>query len=289
MKKSRSLNVQGLARNDIGLMGAILPKPGNVFVGIDIISGEPSITCHLTHDANYFAYTFGMLGKEPYWSGRQLMIDDIYLGFASMCPHLAHKVQEAWRATWPEGTFVQQWMKDPDVIKDALKKSVRSQAKVAVLGYGYNMGPKKMVTQSYDAGFVVSEADAKASYKAYWKLFSDIKQYADSLVKIREAGKPLYTLFGYRIVCDSYKAYNAMVQGTLSGLMHYFTQLMMEQDYARFITIIHDEDVFELPENRLEDFRKHFQKCVDEVNNELQWGVKIRFGFKIGKSLYHIK
>jgi hypothetical protein len=287
--KTHRLNVQAIARQDSGLLTPIKADPGQVFVFTDVISGEPTITCHLTHDANYYAYIFGMVGREPFWSGKQLMIDDIYLGFASMCPDLAPKVQEAWRKAWPEGTFVQQWMKDPDVIKDALKKSVRAQAKVRVLGFGYGMGPKKLIKQAYDGGFLISEKDARASYKSYWTMFQDIKRYADSLAKVRASGKPLYNLFGYRLVPPEFKSYNYMIQSSLSGLISYYTMLMMKADYVKHVTCIHDEVGFSVPENKLEDFRKHFDQCVDDMNRELNWSVKVRFGWKVADNLYDIK
>ena len=44
MAREKRLNIQGLARREKGLMSALVPKEGHVFVSIDLSAGEP--TCY---------------------------------------------------------------------------------------------------------------------------------------------------------------------------------------------------------------------------------------------------
>lgn len=128
MSKEARLNVQGLARQDKGLMSCILPDKDTVFVSIDMLAGEPSVATHLTKDKVYRYANFDGIGKEPHYKHGVLMIDDIYLMYASVAPIFADEVQKAFKEQHPEGSFGRQWLKDPEVIKSRLKR-VRKNAK----------------------------------------------------------------------------------------------------------------------------------------------------------------
>jgi hypothetical protein len=120
--KEARLNVQGLARKDLGLLGCILPDPGWVTVSIDFAAGEPSVTSHFSQDKNYMYACFDGVGKEPFYQNNVLMIDDIYLMSCSISPVGAAKMRDAFNRKWPAGSFQDQWAHDSEVVKKELKK-----------------------------------------------------------------------------------------------------------------------------------------------------------------------
>lgn len=128
MTKEARLNVQGLARQDKGLMSCIVADKNMVFVSIDQTAGEPSVTTHLTKDRMYRYANFDGIGKKPFYQNGVLMVDDIYLMYASVAPIFQAEVKKAFEETYPEGDFGKQWLKDPEVIKTRLKR-VRKNAK----------------------------------------------------------------------------------------------------------------------------------------------------------------
>lgn len=116
------LNVQGLARRDPGLMSCILPDSGYKTVSLDLSAGEPTVTAHLSQDRRYRYATFDGVGKAPYYEGGVLMLDDVYLMTQSVSPIGAAEIRRVFDShQFPEGNFVEQWLKDPEVVKKFFK------------------------------------------------------------------------------------------------------------------------------------------------------------------------
>ena len=106
------LNVQGLARRDKGIKGLggqctyLIPEEGNVFVSMDLTSGEPTVTAHYSGDIRYRYATLDGAGQPPFWDSEDiLMIDDIYLMFMSATKEGKILLKELWDKTFPEGDF----------------------------------------------------------------------------------------------------------------------------------------------------------------------------------------
>lgn len=270
-------------------MSAIQPDPGNVIVSIDLSAGEPSVTAHFSKDANYKWATVDGVGKVPEYRNGILRIDDLYLMVMSVSPLGAEKMRAAFDRDWAGLTFQEQWMKDPEVIKTALKKD-RQLHKILVLGIGYGMQPKKMVEQMRENGFTLTFEQAKKFFDAYWALFSGVRRLALKLeAEVKYEGS-LINPFGYRLTPEPRKAFNYFIQSSVSGIMHIFTaKLFAAAPYATFITCVHDELLVEVPKDMIETFRKDKERATDSLNEDLGWSVAMRTGFVVGSNWYEAK
>ena len=218
------------------------------------------------------------------------MIDDIYLMTMSRSPVGRELMRDTFATKFGGMSFAQQWVEDSDVIKDQLKPA-RNLHKMLALALGYGMGPKKMVKQAYDKGHELAMADAKIFYKEYWDLFNGVRLFAKKLERQIQRKGWMVNPFGYRLVPESHKAFNYYIQSTVSGIMHLYRYYLMELsgDYAIFITCIHDELLMDVPDDKIELFRKHCQEATDKLNQNLKWTVAVRTGFVTGKTWYEAK
>ena len=286
------LNVQGLARKEPLLMSCLVPEPGHVFVSVDLSAGEPTVTSHFSKDHYYFQACFGMVGKAPYYDeSGVLLIDDLYLMLASVSPVGRETMRRAFDADWGGKTFSQQWLDDAEVIKAKLKKT-RAFHKVLCLAMAYGQGPRGMVNFAYDQGHSLKLNDAKALYAAYWEtLFPGVKRLGDALKNQFKTRGYLLNPFGYRLVPESdYLALNYFIQSSVSGVM----KVLEEKFYAitpeaKFVTCIHDEAVFSIPEGLVDVAKDNMSKAVESLNTDLGWSVKIRTGWAVGHNLYEAK
>ncbi len=290
MKRVR-LNIQGLARRDEGLMGSLIADPGYTLVSVDLSAGEPTVTTHYSQDKNYADACFNMVGRKPFYDENgTLKIDDIYLTAASFSPLGRDRVKEAYQNTYSGVEFSEAWLLDADRIKSELK-DVRSLHKILVLGIGYAMGPKKMVKSCYDKGYSISLRDAKEFINLYWAWCPKVKYLSDRLqMKFQEQGY-LVNDFGYRLIPDKdYKALNYWIQSSVSGIVNilvykYFSIFPQ----AQFVTVIHDELIFQVPTELLPQAETAMNQAVQSLNDDLKWSVQIRTGFKTGTNLYDAK
>jgi hypothetical protein len=271
-------------------MRCIRPDSGWVTVSIDLASGEPSVSAHYSGDFFYRWATVDGVGKDPFYNDSGvLMIDDIYLMVMSVSPLHARIMREAFDTKYDGLSFVEQWWKDADVIKSKLKKH-RNLAKMLALAISYGMGPKQMVKQCYDSGYSLDIAAAKAFHRAYWKLFADVKKLADKLAARVERDGFIVNQFGYRLVPEPHKAFNYYVQSSVSGIMHVFNaKLFAIAPYAKFVTVIHDELLVDIPEDKIEEFRRAKDVATESLNKDLGWTVNIRTGYAVGRDWYEAK
>lgn len=283
------LNVQGLARRDRGLMGCLSASPGKTLVSIDLAAGEPVCTAHFSKDQKYKYATFDGIGKAPFYQDSVLMISDIYLMTMSVSPIGRKEMLEAFNATYSGLSFAEMWLKDDEFLKGQLKKA-RTLHKMLCLALGYGMGPKKMVKQCYDNGYTLELSVAREFYKAYWVLFSGVRKLADALSNRIKRDGHLINPFGYRLTPPPHKALNYFIQSSVSGLIHVFNaKLFALAPYADLITIIHDEDLVEVPDERLEEFKCAKETATVSLNEDLGWSTTVRTGFVTGKNWYEAK
>jgi DNA polymerase I-like protein with 3'-5' exonuclease and polymerase domains len=287
---SGGLNVQGISRRNKGLMSSlIVSSPDNVFVSMDLSAGEPTCTAHYSQDANYYAATFGMVGKAPYWKNDVLMIDDVYLMVMSVSPINRQVLLDAWKKDWGGLTFPEQWVKDAEVIKTYLKKD-RQFCKILALGLGYGMGARKLVRQTFEFGRPIDVKAAKAFYRAYWDLFAGVQRFSEKCAETVTRRGNLPNAFGYYNYPEPHKAFNAHIQSTVSGIINYLTtEIMAQSPWAEFVTIIHDEIILEIPLDKVEELKNIQKNVLTNLNNLLRWTLDIRMGFVTGKDLYDAK
>lgn len=270
-------------------MSCIAADPGYITVSIDLASGEPTVAGEFSQDKNYLYATYDGVGKRPSYQNGILMIDDIYLMVMSVSPIGKDVMKKLYDKKWPAGSFADQWMADAEVIKKEIKVE-RNFHKMLSLGLGYGMGGRKMVKSAYENGYELNFKTAKEFHAVYWMLFKGIRAMADRLALQMERDSYIVNPFGYRYTCEPAKAYNYWNQSSVSGIMHVFTaKLAAAAPYSKFVTVIHDENLMDIPEDKVEQFRKDVKITTDSLNDDLQWSVKIRTGFAVGKNWMEAK
>ena len=287
------VNIQALSRREKELMNKLLPDPGYIFVSSDMSAGEPTIITQLTKDPNYRYFCFDGIGKKPYYKGDTLMIDDVYLGYASKCPLFSTAMRNIFDNMLFEGrSFVDQWLINAEVIKETKEvKFIRKNAKWMALAFGYGLGPKNVVPKAIEAGLVVKPSDGKGCFDAYWSTFNGIRSYANQLAKHTESEGWFTNHFGYRFVPEQpRKAFNGMIQSSVSSLFHWYFILMKHfMPEALYVCCVHDEGLFMIKEGSEDKFRLALKQVADTMNRELAWDVDLRFGAVFGKDLFDAK
>lgn len=280
------LNIQGLARKEKGLMSCLIPKPGNVFVSIDLAAGEPTVIAHYSQDRLYKAFAFDLVGKQPYLDGDLLMIDDPYLAYASISPLGKAAVQDALK----DG-LCERWAAESEHFKQRLKK-VRALHKTVFLAKVYGQGARGTVNFAADQGIALDFQTSKILHHNFWyDLFPQVRMLGERLeVQFKRQGY-LLNEFGYRMVPERENlALNYTIQSSVSGIIKLFDQFVLDEaPKATWVTVIHDEQIWQIPEERVEDFRQCVQRATKRLNEFLAWSVEIRTGFAPGNNLYEAK
>lgn len=291
-RKDVKLNYQGLARRNPLLMRCLIPDEGYTFISVDLTAGEPTVTAHFSQDKNFMAMNFGMVGKKPYLTPTgMLMIDDVYLGGGSVHPTGKKVILELVNTQFKGATFYQQWLDDREVILSQIKPE-RAGWKTGILALQYGQGANGMVETAYNEGHVLTLSDAKEFYHQFWyTLFPDVRLFGETLKKKRATHGFLVNPFGCRLYPESdHKCLNYWNQSIVSGIIKYMESLFYQKaTYAKYMPPIHDEMVFQVPTHKVELARKHIDKSMTELNDMLDWTVKIRNGFVTGGDLYDAK
>ncbi len=303
MSKKITVNIQGLSRRSIGLLSPIKPKKGNIFISLDLSQGEPTVTSHYSKDPLYTEASFGMIGQTPHYNKQGvLLIDDIYVMTASKAPMFRDTVRDFFDFKylltdkgWVKGSsglcFQDAWLKDKEGIQGLMKKPFRQASKTNCLGISYSMGPKKMVTNAYLSGFSLDLPQAQEFYKTYWNMYWGVRQLEKRLQAECKKKGYLVNAFGYRIIPDSeHKVLNYFIQSSVSGIMHVLSaKYKALYPKALYVATIHDENIYEIPEDDLEVAKARFFEAVDSLNNDLKWSVPMRCGWVTGRDLYEAK
>lgn len=280
------LNIQGLARKEKGLMGALIPREGNSFVSIDLAAGEPTVVAHYSQDRLYKAAAFEMVGKQPYLDGDLLVIDDPYLMFASISPLGKDRIKTAL-----ENGLIDRWQTESEFFKAKLKK-VRVLHKTIFLAKMYGQGARGTVNFAAEQGVALDFHTSKTLDHQFWyELYPAVRVLGERLeLQFKRQGY-LLNAFGYRMVPERASlCLNYLIQSSVSGIIKLFDDFVQQEaPKATWVTVIHDEQIWEVPTERVEDFRLCVQKATARLNEFLGWSVEIRTGFAPGKSLYEAK
>lgn len=289
-KKEAKLNVQALPRRDRDFMSCLVPAENHIFVSQDLAAAEPTIITHYTGDANYKRLTMDMVGQPPVWENGVLFIDDIYLAYMSVTAMGRPILENAWRQDWGGRSFANQWLVDPEIIKKALKRE-RGVFKAMALGLGYSMQAKKLRKVAFEAGFDISLSEAQECYDAYWKLFSGVAAFAEKLGYMANRQGYLVNEFGFRQGgIPERKAFNWFIQSTVNPVIILYTAALLKfAPYAKFVTLIHDELITEIPCEQQENFKEAAKLAERELNLSLKWSVPMRTGLVFGKNLFEAK
>lgn len=282
MKKK--LNIQALAIKEPRVVSNIIADDGRVFVGEDLISAEPMIAAMLSGDKYYRYAVYDGIGKEPYYERGILMINDIYLMYASVCPATRDKVVKNFD--------LKNWLYDPETEKKKLKAQ-RNLCKVVVLSASYGVGKKKLAQIFREQGYTLNPQEVSDAWESYWHLFAELRETVFRMQAMYQNQGYLINLFGYRLTPQNEKdSFNSVCQSSVSGLMNYFMKLKFERARKldqRFITCIHDCLITEIPANDIEVSRAVTASVLKELNRELDWEIPVRTDFTVSKDFYKLK
>ena len=138
----------------------------------------------------------------------------------------------------------------------------------------------------------ISRKESKEIIENYFEKFSGVKIYMDNIVEQAEEQGYVETLFGRRRYLPELQAKNPMqrsfgqraainapIQGTASDLVK-MAMLELYEDYAdEMLLQVHDELLFELPENEIQD---HAQKIKEVMENNVKLKVKLKVNVSWG-------
>ena len=285
-KKIRRLNVQAMAVREHRVVGGLVADEGRTFVACDIISAEPVISAMISQDPYYKYAVYEGVGKDPFWHKGVLMIADVYLMYASVCPITASKIKEKFD---PE-----EWKVDPEAVKKKLKAE-RSICKVVVLAGAYGVGVDKLHTIFREAGYTITKEEVRQAHAAYWELFSKIKKSKNGLTKLVERDGYLINWFGFKATPrKAVDGFNLMAQSTVAGMMGLYLMLLFKQIKedavdALFVSQIHDAIILDVVDEDIEKFKVTNLKAIQQFNDEMQWELKMRTDYNSGKSFKDLK
>lgn len=252
-------------------------------------AGEPTVASHFSKDERYTYFNFTGVGKEPFYKDKILMIDDMYLGGASVSPTGKGPMKEMFHSSWGGVPFVEQWMINKDVVKkDPSVKKVRKFHKPQILGMGYGMAPPKMVINAADSGFQLRLSDAKDFHRAFWyDLFPDYRKLGERLRLQNKVQGYIVNDFGFRLFPSSFKAMNYFIQSSVSGIID---MLMINfytlAPWCLHHAVIHDELVLSVPTERLAEAKTIMGTALQAMNNSLGWSIDIRTGWVEGQTFF---
>lgn len=285
-----NFNLPAAARQDQQLMSLIKAPEGMELRSYDAVSLEPSVSAQFSGDTFYRYATYDGIGKKPYYDDRLsfILIDDIYLMFASKTTFMGKQIRDA----FDQHDLYNLWMTDKDAVKDhpALKK-LRKFAKILVLSVERGAGARK-VRQSAEErmGWTIPLNTCRDCISEFWDLFSGLKLLKSKLSDIVEQHGAFITPLGFRVSCDPYKAYAYFTQSCGGDVMmlyrHYYHTFA---PLAEYVANIHDEHISCNPLTASEECDEAHEKAVQKVNDTLQWEVPIRFSGCKGATLWDLK
>lgn len=206
---------------------------------------------------------------------------------ASKYPLWSNQVRAALEATDYENGIsgYEQWVVNDEVVKKRIKK-LRGHAKALGLMLVYGAGAKKLVQVAQQMQFELTVKEAQAFKNLFWDTFPLAKKLGEKLEIQYNTNGVIINDFGYALYPEAgYKCLNAVIQSTVSGIIDLASLMFFsENPGARFCVAIHDEIIFQIPEQRLDFYKNRFYKSVSELNRALGWVVPITFGWEVSKT-----
>lgn len=165
-----------------------------------------------------------------------------------------------------------------NVFENMVTPEMRSQAKAVNFGIIYGMGPKKLSDE-----IKVSIKDAKMFIDTYFEVYQGIKIYLDKVIEEAEKSQEIATFYGRKrelsdIVSSNYQvresakriATNMPIQGTAADIMKIkmieISQILKNLPYkVKMLLQVHDELIFEIAENNINDFQSKIEKIMQTV------------------------
>ena len=277
------LNALAMNRRSKYCMEPIVADSGQMVVSCDLTSAEPNILLNLSGDVTLYAILYEMNGKRPYRDSRGfLMTNSLYITTMSITPLLAPKIAELGEP------WLDLYKKDADAAKDALGAPYKV-CKGLCLAMIYGMQHRKLQKECVDADFNVTEEEAKAIISSFWASIPQARALRDRILavfnKAKEEKRPFCNPFGFPLPTGKPKdSMNLIIQSSVSSWVRHLGTKLYPQDWFNLIAIIHDEFIFQVPENRTEEFRNLLTECVAETNEQFKLAYPLQLGWKVAKS-----
>ena len=256
------VNIQQLPK-DPRYLSCLNPRPGHVFIQMDVDALEPVVLAELSEDAAMMKL-YGPNAKP----------NDIYLFVGSKIPALASHICEF--GYDPDNPTIEAI----NLTKKKAKKW-RNICKVLHLSAGYGAGPRKIWETLVQSGVDITLDEVRIIHKEYWELFGGVKEFEGKL-KAEWASNGGWFLNGrhHPVAVDSRlekDILNRCIQNTghinLLTYLYYLDQLRMKANMQNVLKPIvcdfHDECIWEVPEDRASEAIKLFEETWKLVNDEL--------------------
>ena len=261
---SGGINIQQLPKSR-GYLECWRPRPGKAWVDCDHKALEMVVLAELSQDKNMFKI-YGP-GAKP---------NDIYLFNGSQLPGIGEKIRaEGYDPDNPT----------PEAISHVKKvcKKERGISKVITLGSGYGMGAKKLKQTLDLQGINVSLSEAKDMHKAYWSLYSGVKQFEKFLLEEWDYNRGwVLNGIGRPVCCSSdYKKdiVNRVVQSTGHDIHMKYIQIITQLFETHNLEVdgivwdFHDQSIVECDEDKAELVQKLMgETAYERLNAEFLRG-----------------
>lgn len=286
-----------MARRYAPLMETVVPKQGHVFVASDLVSAEPTIAAQYSKDPLMRYFAFEGTGKKPYYNENESVFfcDDVYISLAAVVPLWKPIIKQVIQNGVEGQNFQDFWVTNFEPGKKIKEfKSIRTLSKGLYLSMNYGMLPASIMKSANNMGANFTLKDAQTLYDSYWGMLPKVQQFANRCARKVKTDGFIVTPFGFHGKPLPKNAYNFMIQSSVNpiiDLLCTFTEenCDMEAIDYQFITIIHDEFVYECPIHQVNGFYHALQKAEKRLNATLNWEVPLRAGFTISENFYQIK
>ena len=290
-KKDKSLNLLALCRRVPECASVYLPDDGKVLISMDLSGAEPNMMLNFTKDEMLKFFLKEAAGVDPYWSGKTLMTDSMYITFASRNLVGDQLIKKCWEKDWEGMSFSQQYLKDSDVVKKYLDKQNKaySMYKMLVLALFYGLGAQGVVRQIGDYGITLTEEQGKDIHSDFWKLFSGVNSFQLTLRKLLKHHDYITNPFGFKLNVEPHKVLNAYIQSSVSSFLSVLLIELDKYPKAEYIATIHDELVYSLYPEDIPDFLEFRDLKLKDLNDSLKFEWPLELGMVVGRNFYEAK
>jgi hypothetical protein len=243
-------------------LDCLVPRPGHVFIQMDVDALEPVVLAELSEDRSMMAL-YGPDAKP----------NDIYLFVGASIPALRDEVcQYGYDPFNPTAEAI--------AITKKKAKRIRSICKVLHLSAGYGAGAKRIHETLVQSGIDITLDAVRDIHKAYWELFGGVTAYQDALKSeyhgnggwfMGGRGQPI-TVAG----ALEKDILNRQIQNTghvnLLTYLYYLDTIRSANRHVSIVPIVtdfHDECIFEVPEKQAKIVMQMFRRTWSLTNDEL--------------------
>jgi DNA polymerase-1 len=163
-----------------------------------------------------------------------------------------------------------------DVPRDEVTAEMRRRAKAINFGLIYGMGEARLAREQG-----ISRSEARRFMEAYFERFVGVRTFMTKTVEGARAGEAVRTLLGRRRFLPNLSSpnralrfeaervtKNTPIQGTAADILKLAMLALGKGDVvpgARMILTVHDELVFEVPEDRVEEASKTIKEAMESA------------------------